>query len=289
MKPTTPSEIIVVDGPAPGKVAESKLEKLSRDAFWRSKGVDPQLPLQFDPWPDAMREMPNDYARSALFTVRNKREPRQTMQNSIVFHVEKAVKITFTGIELRADDDELVWQQILEFAKRRPVDEPVVFNLHMLCKEVGWAVNAKSYDRLRLCISRLKANEVKVESERLGRGVSMSLIHSYEFEGANDKGTKYRVFIHPNLLMLFAGKHSTRVEWEKYRELSPIERRLYDYFASHRAPFPLALEKFYRMCDSNCSSERKWRLMVKQACVGLVNKELVRNAWVLNDTIHCER
>ncbi len=261
----------------------------SRNAYLRARGIDPRAPLQLDIWPDTVREIPNDYARSALFTVRNKKEPRTSMQGAVVFHVEKAVKITYSGMELRADDDELVWQQILDYAKRSPLGESIEFNLHQLCKDLGWSVNRTYYNRLRACITRLKANEVRVENQRLGRGVALSLIREYEFEGGGEQGTKYRVWIHPDLIMLFAGKNSTRIEWDKYRELSPIARRLYDYWASHKQPFPLRLDTFYKMCASTCSTPRKWKQMVKAACEELAKAGMVKKAWVDEESVFCER
>lgn len=268
---------------------QTNFERLERDAFLRSKGVDPRAPLQLEIWPDAVREIPNDYARSALFTVRNKTEPRASLQGALIFHIEKAVKVTFTGIELRADDDELVWQQVLDYAKRFALGEPVEFNLHQICKDLNWSINARNYERARTCISRLKANEVKVENERLGKGVAISLIREYEFDGAGDKGTKYRVWIHPNLILLFAGRNSTRIEWTKYRDLKPLARRLYDYIASHKQPFPLRLDTFYKMCASTCSSPRKWRAMAKGACAELVEASMVQKAWISGECIYCER
>lgn len=268
---------------------ESHAERLLREAYLRGKGIDPRQPLQLEIWPDEVREIPNDYARSAIFTVRNKTEKRASLQGAVIFHVEKAVKVTFTGIELRADDDELVWQQILDYAKRHPLGEPIEFNLHQLCKDLNWSINARNYNRARACISRLKANEVKVENERIGRGVAISLIREYEFDGAGDRGTKYKVWIHPNLILLFAGKTSTRLAWDKYRLLKPIARRLYDYLASHKQPFPLKLETFYKLCASTTSSPHKWKTMVKAACQELIEGGLVKKAWVDRDNIFCER
>lgn len=269
--------------------APSKLEQMGHEALLRSKGIDPRGLLQLEIWPDDMREMPNDYARSALFTVRNKTEPRASMQGTLVFHVEKAVKITFTGIELRADDDELVWQQILDYAKRFPLGEPVEFNLHELCRDLNWSVNGRNYDKARQSISRLKANEVRVENERLGRGVAISLIREYEFHGDGAKGTRYRIWIHPNLILLFAGNTSTRIAWQRYRDLTPIARRLYDYVASHKQPFPLRLDTFLKLCASSCSTLRKWRAMTRAACAELVEAQLVVRAWVQDDCVHFER
>ncbi|TOK52145.1 transcriptional regulator, partial [Vibrio parahaemolyticus] len=70
---------------------------------------DAQLSL-FDiaPWGDHMRALPNDYARSALFTVRNKRVPRLALQSEPIYSIGDDVNITYTGVELRAEDDELV-------------------------------------------------------------------------------------------------------------------------------------------------------------------------------------
>jgi hypothetical protein len=271
------------------RAARGTVERQQDDIFLRSKGIDPKLPLQLDLWPDEVREIPNDYARSALFTVRNKQEPRASLQGALIYHYEQTVKVTYTGIELRADDDELVWQQVLDYGKRQPLGEWISFNLHQLCKDLGWSVNARNYDRLRACISRLKANEVKVENQRIGRGVAISLIREYEFDGAGEKGTKYSVSIHPNLIMLFAGRNSTRVAWKQYRELKPVARRLYDYFASHKTPFPLKLEVFHQMCASSCESDRKWRSMVRAACNDLVAAELVKKAWINSDLIYCDR
>ena len=266
-----------------------RVDQMQREAYLRSRGVDPHGPFQLEIWPDDVREIPNDYARSAIFTVRNKKEPRASLQGALVFHVEKAVKITFTGIELRAEDDELVWQQILNYAKHKTLGEPIEFNLHELCRELNWSINGRNYEKARMSISRLKANEVKVENERAGRGSAISLIREYDFQGDGDKGTKYRIWIHPDLILLFAGNTSTRIVWAQYRDLPPIARRLYDYFASHKQPFPLRLDTFYKMCASTCSTEKKWRAMVRAACAALVTAGLVKKAWIHADCVFCER
>ena len=265
---------------------ETRLDRLSREAFLRSRGIDPTKPLQLEIWPQDMRAIPNDYARSAIFTVRNKKEPRVSLQGTLIFHVDKSVKVTFTGIELRADDDELVWQQIIDYAKHYTLGSPVEFNLHQLCKDLGWSINSRNYDRVRECITRLKANEIKVENERLGKGVGLSLIREYEYD---DHGSRYRVWIHPNLIMLFAGKTYTQVEWRNYRDLKPIARRLYDYLASHRQPYPLLLETFHKMCGSTCGRTKKWSEMVREACAEIVDAGLVKKAWVNDARVFCER
>jgi hypothetical protein len=64
--------------------------------------------------------IPNDYARSSLFTARNKREPRRMLLHEKLFHLHQTVSILYTGLELRAEDDEIVWMRILHYAKNVP-------------------------------------------------------------------------------------------------------------------------------------------------------------------------
>jgi TrfA protein len=271
-------------------VDRARFDQLRIDAYLRSKGIDPRQPRQLQLWPDTVRALPNDCARSALFTVRNKTEPRASLQGATIFHIDARVRITYTGIELRADDDELVWQQILDYAKRRPLGEAIFFNLHRLCRDIAWSINARNYERARRCIARLKANALTLENASLGKGVALSLIHAFEFErGRDGSGTRYRVWIHPDLLVLFAGDTYTQLAWEHYRALSPIARRLHDYGASHKMPFPLGLDAFRAMCASTCRSARKWRQQVKAACAELVAARLLAGAAVVDQSIHLDR
>jgi hypothetical protein len=268
-----------------GAVAGGKLVAKSPQV----DAVEDESQYQLEIWPNGVRSIPNDYARSALFTVRNKREPRASYTSALIYHIEQAVRITYTGLELRADDDELVWQQLLDYAKQQPLGKFVEFNLHQLCNDLGWSVNQRNYDRIRTCISRLKATELKVQNDRTGKGVALSMIEHYEFEGDGEKGTRYRVAMDKRLKQLFERQTSTWIAWEKYRDLKPVERRLFDWIASHKQPFALSLEKLHRLCNSDCSSDKKWREIVRAACKGLVEAGLVAKCWVHDDKVFCER
>ena len=265
------------------KPSSEKMAQMERNAYLRARGVDPSLPMQLDIWPNDMRAIPNDYARSALFMVRGRGQERATMQGAVLFHVDKAVTVTYTGIELRAEDDQLVWQQIIHYARELPLGEPVTFSTGQILADIGWKNNGAYYQKVRDCIERLKANSVRVSNVRLGRGVGVSLIARYEFDketASGSSGALYTVWIDPDLMVFFAGQNYTRVAWVGYRELSPVARRLHDYIASHKAPYPLPLQTFHLMCGSRCSSERKWTQMVKKACLEVQGAGLVKSAWV---------
>ena len=263
----------------PGQEPDSKtgmqVEQLQRRAYLNSKGLKPgsqfQLDLLFrDSIGDRadLRHIPNDYARSAIFTARNKTAPRRTLLHEKLFHYNEHVSILFTGIELRAEDDEIVWLQILSYGQSVPMGQPFEFSIKDLVTDVGWHKNGRYYDKARECISRLKANEVlALNSKAYGKSGAISLIQNYSaINDENGKPTQYRVWLDPNLIVLFAGNTFTSHSWAIYRDLSPVARRLTDYIESHKHPFPLGLAKFRQMCGSSDGSATSWRQTVNRAC-----------------------
>ena len=262
-------------GQEPHSKTSMQVEQLQRRAYLNSKGLRPgsqfQLDLLFrDTIGDRadLRHIPNDYARSAIFTARNKSAPRRTLLHEKLFHYNEHVSILYTGIELRAEDDEIVWLQILSYGQSVPMGQPFEFSIKDLVTDVGWHKNGRYYDKARECISRLKANEVlALNSKAYGKSGAISLIQNYSaINDENGKPTQYRVWLDPNLIVLFAGNTFTSHSWAIYRDLSPVARRLTDYIESHKHPFPLGLAKFRQMCGSSDGSATSWRQTVRRAC-----------------------
>ena len=102
-------------------------------------------------------------------------------------------------------------------------------------------------------------------------------------------GDGCQVEIDAEIVVLFAGDHYTKFVWEKYRKLSPTARRMFDYFATHKEPYPLKLETFRLMCGSDSTRPKKWREQVGEACDELRENGLVESAWVNDDLVHCKR
>ena len=246
------------------------------------------------PWNDEMRGIPNDYARSAIFTVRNKRVQRIALQNHPIYSTNKNVTISYTGVELRAEDDELVWQQVLEFAKRTTLGDWVEFTFYELCSEIGWPINGAYYRKAEDCLSRLQASAVRFTSNRPGLYKSdlesISFLDRFKVINRGNKSKcRCMVKISKDMVNLFIGNHYSRVSWLQYRNLSPIARRMYDYFSTHREPFPLKLENFKLICSSDVKTMKKWREMTRKACKELEDSKLVKFVWVENDLIKCIR
>jgi len=264
-----------------------QFDQVRRRAFLYSKKLNPNDKFQLNLiFPETigdrndLRHIPNDYARSSLFTARNKSEPRKTLVREKLFHYNDHVSILYTGIELRAEDDEIVWLQILSYGQRVVLGEPFEFSVKDLVRDVAWSKNGRNYDRARECISRLKANEVlALNSKAYGKSGAISLIQNYT--AVNDeegKPTQYRLWIDPNLIVLFAGNNFTSHSWLIYRNLSPVARRLADYVESHKHPFPLSLVKFWQICGSSDASTTSWRQTVKRACLEIQEAKVVKAA-----------
>ena len=275
---------------------DAQFDRAKRRAYLNSKGLKPddqfQLDLVFAVTIGGrydLRHIPNDYSRSSLFTARNKREPRKTLMHEKLFHYSEYVSILYSGIELRAEDDELVWLQILSYGQSVPLGAPFEFSIKDLVRAVGWSKNGKNYDRGRECITRLKANEVlALNSKAYGTSGAISLIQNYTAVN-NSEGTptQYRVWIDPNLIVLFAGNTFTSHSWEIYRGLSPVARRLADYIESHRHPFPLGLAKFRQMCGSSDANTTSWRQTVKRACAEVEEAKIAATARLSKDDQIC--
>jgi len=270
------------------------VDEFHRRTFLQRKGINQSKPFQLDLiFPETigqrtdLRHIPNDYCRSSLFTVRNKREPRKTLMHKKLFHYNETVTIIYSGFELRAEDDEIIWLQILYYGKDVPLGESFDFSIKNLVRDLNWSKNGHYYDKARQCISRLKANEILASSQKAyGKSEAVSLIQNYTvINDQEGNPTHYRVSIDPNLIVLFAGNTFTSHKWELYRDLSPVSRRLADYIESHKHPYPLALEKFREMCDSKDTSLTSWRQTVGKACKELVDAKIVATAEVSSDQI----
>lgn len=278
------------------KDQNDRLDKFGRDVYLRRKGIKPNSPAQLDMFEIVsnrhdLRHLPNDYARSSLFTASNRNKPRKTMMREALFHYNENISIHYTGVELRASDDEIVWLQILAYGKDTPLGEPFEFLIKDLVKDLGWFKNGRNYERARECISRLKASEVLAKNiNAYGKSAALSLIQNYQTNNdAEGNQSKYRVWIDYNLIVLFAGNTFTSHNWEKYRKLSPVARRLADWIVSHKNPYPLNIEKFRKICGSVESTTYGWRRTVKNACEEIKDAGIANTVYVKDDKICCIR
>lgn len=189
----------------------------------------------------------NELLASALFNARNRKQRREYKKEASIAVIGNH-KITYTGEELR-QDDETVWLQLIHLAKESPPGNLVEFKPGSFLKSINWKNDGRTYSRLRSCLTRLQATSLKIYSERLARGVSLSMLPFFEWEDSTTGQalTRYRARFDPALAQLFDGDHYTRIEWQQRLNLTPgLASWLHGYFSRHRTPYPIKLATLSR-------------------------------------------
>lgn len=276
------------------KKLEQQLEWLRDRAQGKSVAVSEPEQLQLDfylPWlPDKQRASPNEMCRMALFTVQ--RGPRRQYLDEVVF-IAGDGEATYTGTELRAENDELVWLQCLYLAGGQNLasDNWITFTPNQMCQAIGWTPGGPNYKILRECLLRLKATALVLQTKNVNDGSAISLIGDFKWktpEGRPDK--LYAVQIPAKVAQWFGGKNFTRLNWDIYRNLSPIARRLYDWGASHRKPFAIKIETVYKICGSKAASIENFKKALARAIKELNETKVFKKVWIdKKGLLHIER
>jgi hypothetical protein len=244
------------------------------------------------PWGDDQRGLPNDFARTAIFSARNHKTPREYFMRKPLFSLQKDVVLTATGNELRVYDDEKVFNQLCEIGKHHPAGQDFEFHFGEFCKELKWPSNGNSYKRLTDSLIRLQTFAIHLETPRLGgKLVSVTLAGRLTVHERENKRRTYGTICLPReILTLFAGQHYSRQNWNAILELKPTSRRLFDYALSHRSPNPLPMRSFAQMAFLSGYTNARLRQLCKQMCAELIEHGLVEAAWLdENDSIRLIR
>lgn len=264
----------IADAARPGESQDQVIQRLRREkkvgsgAVIRRSAGDASMQGLLPFWPDHVRAIPNDVARSAIFTVRSYKEKRVAYRDAPVFSVSSNVRLTFTGVELRAADDELVWQQLLHYARSFGPDNWIEFTASQMCRDLGWPQNAAYRQRVRQSILTLAAASILVENTAAQeeRGLNVRFVDKFEFETRDgDALPRWRVRLGRELAAWFSDYKFTQLEMAGYRELTPIARRIADYVCSHASPYALQLQTLKEMCGSETQELKRWKFMVKEA------------------------
>ncbi|XXG31297.1 MAG: plasmid replication initiator TrfA [Ferrovum myxofaciens] len=278
-----------------------------------------QLPL----WGDEIRCMPNEILRSALFNARNRNQPRRYFKNEAIAIIDQSARISFTGEELR-QNDESVWLQLIHLAKEVPIGHPVEFTAYSMVQALRLTKSypsANHIDQLCSSLQRMQATSLSIHSPRLGKGVSLSMIPKFEWldEVTGVRLHIWRVFVAPEMVELFGNVHFTHLEWGQRLALpTGLATWLHGYYASHSRPFAIRLstlqnasgctaidakkivesEQARRLTDTQKAhllkvkeqaNARKFKQQVDAALAELVRVGFLKWGEIRGDLVHVER
>jgi hypothetical protein len=245
---------------------------------------------QLEIWPEPVRGMSNDLARSGLFGVGNQNEPRLNMKRAPIPAL-MGLTITYTGEELRQDDLD-VFMQIVHMARTQPLGTEVMFSAHAMLTQLGWTRNSGSYERLRACLERLKASALTVQTQDGSRGYSGSLIRSFKWQESDGHPMqRWQILLEREILILFPENGYTRLDWELRLSLPPMAKWLHAFYATHAAPYPISVDKLHRLTRSRVQALRQFRYKVRQSMDLLVERGFLTSARINphDDLVYVER
>ena len=252
-------------------------------------------PLQLPIWPEEMRGMPNSFARSALFCVANSRAGERANLKRHPIAAVHGVTITYTGEQLRQDDED-VFLQILHIARHHELGTEVRFVAYGMITELGWTKNSASYKRLVDCLDRLKASSLSVTVELPSGGrknYTGSLIRSFRWrEGADQAPMReWEILLEKEIVTLYGPTDYSRLEWRTRLQLSPMAKWLHSFYHTHREPIPLPVAKIYEWSGSEIKLLRQFRYKLKEALELLVERGFFVTAKIdpRTDYVHVER
>jgi hypothetical protein len=249
----------------------------------RAKVAKENADKRLGKWADELREAPNEALRCALFTARNRNVKRDQIKGLEVSSYGSA-RVIYTGEELRQDDLD-VWLQVLHLARLQELGEPIRFSPAQMKKDLKWPYGVKHTARLMTILTRLKTTAVQFHSERLGKGVVLSLVRKFEYtDGFDTPGKRgddeWTVELEPEIATLFGGGfYSTRIEWEQRMALpGNLAKWLHGFYASHSEPYALHVDTLIKHAGSKVSTPGKARQMVKEALNELVTVGFFKEA-----------
>jgi hypothetical protein len=240
---------------------------------------DNQLPM----WAHEQRGMPNSFARSALFNVANTRKGARANLKRHPIAALAGINITYTGEELRQDDED-VFLQILHIARMHPLGTEVRFTANSMICELGWTRSGQSYKRLVDTLDRMKASAVAVTVEDL-RGkrenYTGSLIRSFRWKETGGAALReWEILLEKEIVALFNPQSYTRLDWKMRLKLPPLAKWLHSFYHSHQSAYPLKVETLRNLTGTEIKKLYNFRYKLKEALALLVDAGFFTSAHI---------
>ncbi len=217
-----------------------------------------QLPI----WREDRRGMPNDLVRSALFTIGNSRQKRSFRKDTVIAALGE-VEITYTGEELRQDDED-VFLQLVHLARLAPLGETVEFTAHAMLKALRWSTDSRAYQRLRDSINRLAATGLSVSNGE--NGYNGSLVRDFEWKQTSGASSRtWKVRLEPRIVALFGRVTYTQIDWEQRLKLGNLAKWLHSFYYTHATPYALKVRTIHALSGSTTRDLSKFRQTLRAA------------------------
>jgi hypothetical protein len=228
--------------------------------------------------PHGKRIIPNDLIRSSLFSVRNHRTKRDFLKDRELYSFGNT-QITFTGEELRQDDED-VWLQMFYLMSKNNQSE-LEFRPYSILKQLGWPGTSHYKDKLKDCIKRMSANDISIVNKDYNMGLSLSLIRKFAWKDeVGDKLKLWKVWFEPEIVKLFSGFKFTKIDWKQRMALTPLAKWLHSFYSSHKDPYPIKVATIRSACGSGSKHLKHFRPLIRSALTDLVKVGFLEDFYI---------
>jgi len=234
--------------------------------------------FSFPSVPNGKRIIPNDLIRSSLFTVSNHNQKREYIKERELFTFGQT-KITFTGEELRQDDED-VWLQIMYLCSKAK-DCNVKFMPYSILSSLNWPARSQYRDKLKNSINRMSATNITLSNTTFSSGITLSLVRKFIWKGdKEEKLKKWKVWLEPEMLKLFEGMLYSKILWEQRTKLNPLAKWLHSYYSSHAEPFTIKVVTIHAACGSKTKALKHFKPMLRNSLHDLVLIGFLEDCWI---------
>jgi hypothetical protein len=224
------------------------------------------LPVQLEFWREALRALPNDFGRCALFTAGSKADTRLRFHDHLIASLAK-LEVRFTGEELRQDDQD-VFLQLIYMARPLPLGSQIEITGNAMLSTLRWGRSSRDYKRLRSSLMRLRFAHVKVESGQrgfIGNLLAELAWDSTEFGEDGMTSTRWTMAMDPRIINLFGKDAVSFINWEQRLTLTPLGKWLHSFYVTHSDPFPVKITTIHSLCGSRMTLLKHFKAQLKSA------------------------
>lgn len=252
---------------------DRKLQSLKAAMKQREAEAVYQMPL----WGDAQRAIPNDFARSALFTA-TKGAGGELIDDEKIFS-QQGISLFYKGKRLTQDHLD-IFCAVMHLHRSLPEGNDVIFTEHGLLKILGRSKGGSDHKRLTSLLTDLTATSLTIHHDEKGKVFWGSLLP----EGAaNPENGTYRLQVSKTLAKFFNyGYVAIPQGKRKLLARSPLAKYLHSWLLSHQSPYPVTIEYIHKISGSKTKSMKSFKQNLTNALERLVEISVLES-WCYQD------